>query len=226
MTYPFRQAACYTKGRRKNIDTVVIHFTASGTLRGTKSWFENPNSKCSAHYVIGRDGTILQMVRESDTAWHVRGHNSNSIGIELVNWGNLDLIDGIYRCWPDRWRRIYEVANFGQPKRIDDWWWAPYPQVQIDACVKLVQEIRTRYGIPKNQIMAHSFLDPERKLDPGPLFPMNELRDMSDPKLDVLPYEAYTKDPTPEDYANKDTDRSDDKTSWVERILEYFRARR
>jgi N-acetylmuramoyl-L-alanine amidase len=46
---------------------LVLHGTAGG---GTIEWFQNPTSKVSAHYVVGQDGSVTQMVSEDDTAWH------------------------------------------------------------------------------------------------------------------------------------------------------------
>ncbi|AFY61795.1 N-acetylmuramoyl-L-alanine amidase [Synechococcus sp. PCC 6312] len=64
------------------ITSIVVHYTTSRNINGTISWFKNPISKVSAHYIIGQDGKIVQMVRDSDKAWHCFGFNSNSIGIE------------------------------------------------------------------------------------------------------------------------------------------------
>jgi hypothetical protein len=80
----YRQARFYTRGRSRAIDTIVIH-TTEGRYNGAISWFRDPNNqyKTSAHYVIqSSDGEITQMVKESDTAHHVRNYNSRSIGIE------------------------------------------------------------------------------------------------------------------------------------------------
>lgn len=61
---------------------IVLHAT-DGTYVGTRSWFRNPLAKASSHYVIrARDGEITQMVAEADTAFHARGSNRGSIGIE------------------------------------------------------------------------------------------------------------------------------------------------
>ena len=70
------------------INNVIIH-DAEGTYSGTISWFKNPDSGVSAHYVIrSSDGQITQMVREKDIAWHARTFNSSSIGIEHEGYAN------------------------------------------------------------------------------------------------------------------------------------------
>lgn len=66
------------------VDTVVIH-DIEGPAVGAVSWFQNPQSKVSAHYVVDAvEGTVWQQVLEHDIAWHAGNWNINtrSIGIE------------------------------------------------------------------------------------------------------------------------------------------------
>lgn len=65
------------------IRRVVFHYTTSRSLEGTVSWFLNPKSQVSAHYTVGRDGRIVQMVKDEAKAWHAGGANTDSIGIEF-----------------------------------------------------------------------------------------------------------------------------------------------
>ena len=68
------------------IDRIVIH-TTQGSYSGAISWFQNPDSDVSAHYVIrSSDGEITQMVQEANRGWHVGTWNSRSIGIEHEGW--------------------------------------------------------------------------------------------------------------------------------------------
>ncbi|MEW2490407.1 peptidoglycan-binding protein [Streptomyces sp. NPDC048411] len=72
----------FTKGRSAPINKVIIHVT-QGSYSGSISWFQDPTSEVSAHYVIrSSDGQITQMVRNSDTAYHARGANAWALGIE------------------------------------------------------------------------------------------------------------------------------------------------
>jgi hypothetical protein len=72
----------YSAGRSAAINLVVIHVT-QGSYAGTVSWFQNPSSGVSAHYVVrSSDGEITQMVRDGDTAYHARSANSRALGIE------------------------------------------------------------------------------------------------------------------------------------------------
>jgi N-acetyl-anhydromuramyl-L-alanine amidase AmpD len=71
-----------TTGR--TIRRIVIHITDAARIGSTIAWFRDPTSERSAHHVIGQDGEVVQMVRHDDVAWHARGANSDSIGIEHV----------------------------------------------------------------------------------------------------------------------------------------------
>ncbi|MFF2010967.1 N-acetylmuramoyl-L-alanine amidase [Streptomyces sp. NPDC058195] len=72
----------YDTGRSTTIRAIVIHVT-EGLYAGTVSWFQDPVSQTSAHYVVrSSDGEVTQMVRDSDTAWHARSGNPYSVGIE------------------------------------------------------------------------------------------------------------------------------------------------
>ncbi len=72
----------YTASRSAAVSAVAIH-TTQGSYAGTISWFKNPAAQVSAHYVIrSSDGQVTQMVRNAHTAWHVRSHNSYTLGVE------------------------------------------------------------------------------------------------------------------------------------------------
>jgi len=124
-----------------NITTIVVHATANSTLIGVLSWFQNPTAYVSAHYVIGKDGRIVQMVKGEDRAWHagksewrgVPNVNDYGLGIELVN------------------------LNDGQD---------PYPEAQYQSLVKLCQALVHKYNISMEDIVGHYQISPGRKTDP------------------------------------------------------------
>ncbi|HEY3058157.1 MAG TPA: N-acetylmuramoyl-L-alanine amidase, partial [Chloroflexota bacterium] len=86
----FVQARFYRTPRAaRTISRVVIHITDGGAnINGTIAWFRNPVDsdgkirQVSAHYVVGRDGEVVQMVRHTDVAFHAHHANADSIGIE------------------------------------------------------------------------------------------------------------------------------------------------
>ena len=81
-------------------DFVVIHHTGSKTLEDAQRILTTPLRKVSAHYLISRDGAIIQLVGENARAWHagkswwggLTDLNSASIGIELDNAGKLERV--------------------------------------------------------------------------------------------------------------------------------------
>ena len=138
-------------GRRQPV-IIVLHYTqqdsaqqALDTLRS-----ENWHGPVSAHYLVGDDGRIYQLVADLDRSWHagvgrwgpITDLNDVSIGIELDN-------DGV----------------------------EPYTDQQFDALVALLGDLTTRLGIDPRQVIGHSDLAPTRKIDPGPRFPWQRLHD-------------------------------------------------
>ncbi|MDQ1288336.1 MAG: hypothetical protein QG622_1901, partial [Actinomycetota bacterium] len=75
----------FTAGRAGTaVDRIVIHITDAPTTSSTVSHFTRADADSSAHYLVGQDGEVIQFVSEDDTAWHARGVNRRSIGIEHV----------------------------------------------------------------------------------------------------------------------------------------------
>jgi len=86
----FIQSPNFSSRNGAAIDMIVMHFTDSPTAQAAINWFLNPASQVSAHYIVDRDGSIYQMVSDSDNAWHAKAANRTSIGIEHVSmpgWG-------------------------------------------------------------------------------------------------------------------------------------------
>jgi N-acetyl-anhydromuramyl-L-alanine amidase AmpD len=74
----------HTAGREGNtVELIVDHWTVV-MFEGAIRRFKDPASRLSAHYVIGQDGRVAQLVGEDDTAYHAGKYDVNlrSIGIE------------------------------------------------------------------------------------------------------------------------------------------------
>jgi len=75
----------FTKAHRtlQSIDKIVIHVT-EGNFWGSVRWLKSPRAHASSHYVVARNGRIVQLVHLSDIAWHAGhwGTNEHSVGIE------------------------------------------------------------------------------------------------------------------------------------------------
>jgi N-acetyl-anhydromuramyl-L-alanine amidase AmpD len=82
-----RGEGSYTKANRapQAIKCIVIHVTEGG-FDGSVHVLTGGRSHASAHYVVSRDGRIMQLVHQSDIAWHAGNMavNKESVGIEHV----------------------------------------------------------------------------------------------------------------------------------------------
>ncbi len=149
------------QGADQRIRFLVIHYTAEDFHTALNTLTDE---HVSAHYLIPAkppqvDGRPVawQLVPESMRAWHAgisewRGRNNlndTSIGIELENKGYTNRMLE---------RRFY-----------------PFPATQIALLTSLSQDIVKRYQIEPEDVVAHSDIAPQRKEDPGPLFPWQQL---------------------------------------------------
>lgn len=137
------------------VSCLILHYTGMKTGDAALARMTDAEAKVSAHYMVEEDGEIFQLVDEDKRAWHAgvsewQGEsniNSNSIGIEIVNRGH---------DWPN-----------------EDGSLADFPDVQINAVIALCKAIIGRHG-PLN-ILGHSDIAPDRKIDPGEKFPWQGL---------------------------------------------------
>lgn len=74
----------YTPGRAARLRAVVLHHNA-GNLTTEDCWRVWQTREASAHYQVEANGTIGQLVRDRDTAWHAGSANPYTIGIEHAN---------------------------------------------------------------------------------------------------------------------------------------------
>ena len=67
-----------TNRTAKTIDAIVIHDT-EGRFLGSVRTLQNPRVDGSAHFVVSRDGQIVQLVPVTDVAWHAGIHSDSSM---------------------------------------------------------------------------------------------------------------------------------------------------
>ena len=162
---------------------LIIHYTGSTTLASALSWFQNPEARASAHLVIDRDGSVVQMVEFNRRAWHagkstwgnLDGLNRYSIGIELVNAGKLKKnASGQWISWSNELISASDVTIAKHRDETIEAGWHEYPEAQIESTVKICALLNDVYQFA--DILGHDDVSPGRKVDPGPLFPMNNFR--------------------------------------------------
>lgn len=134
---------------------VILHYTEGDFPRALDVL---TNGSVSSHYLVSdHPAAIYQLVDESRRAWHAGTSawkhdaqlNASSIGIELVNPGYRDMPQG----------RVY----------------FPYPPEQVDLLIALLKQIVARHQVEPDRILGHNEIAPQRKSDPGPLFPWERL---------------------------------------------------
>jgi N-acetylmuramoyl-L-alanine amidase len=160
-------------------DLIVLHYTAGGTLAGAVQTLRDPASQASAHLVVDRDGSVVQLVPFDTVAWHagksswqgVEGCNARSLGIEQVNWGPLHGGAGHWLSWCGAM-----VPDAEAVRTPDGSYWHDWPEAQLARTVALCQMLCTEFRI--QAIVGHSevALPVGRKQDPGPAFPMRRVR--------------------------------------------------
>lgn len=165
-------SAIHYDNRKPNY--VIIHHTSQNSTSQTVRTFQLSHTKVSSHYVIGRDGQVIQMLNDYERAWHagkskwgsVTDMNSASIGIELDNNGR-----------------------------------DPFPESQIDALIILLDTLKSKYLIPQINFIGHADISPTRKDDPNVNFPWKRLAErgfgiwynedfLAEPPLNFNPVDA------------------------------------
>lgn len=170
------------RGGKLEPEYLVMHYTAGKSLQESVDWLARPESKASAHVVIGRDGTIVQQVPFDTVAWHAGastwegrvGLNRWSIGIELDNAGRLTRHGARWKSWFGKLYNAGDVIEATHRNESEPAGWHEYTQVQIDAALNLAIMLVEQYGL--RDVIGHEDIAPGRKSDPGPAFPMASFR--------------------------------------------------
>jgi N-acetylmuramoyl-L-alanine amidase len=133
-------------------DTLILHYTGMPTGEAALARLRDPEAKVSAHYLVEEDGRVFQLVPEERRAWHAGV--SFWKGDRNLNGTSIGI----------------EIVNPGH-----EFGYRPFPEPQIDAVIELVADIRSRWRIDDGRIVGHSDVAPDRKDDPGELFPWKRL---------------------------------------------------
>ena len=137
---------------RKKIKFIIIHYTGMKNESDAIERLQNPKSKVSSHYLIKKNGEILNLIPDLYEAWHAgvsswknfRSLNKNSIGVEISNPGHQHG----YRSFSSK---------------------------QILSLQRLLKYLIKKYKINNKFVLGHSDISPNRKKDPGEKFPWKKL---------------------------------------------------
>lgn len=134
------------------LDMLILHYTGMDSGAAALARLRDPLSEVSAHYLVFEDGGTVQMVPEARRAWHAGAGAWK--GETDVNSRSIGI----------------EIVNPGHAGGLP-----PYPEAQIEAVIALARDILGRWPIPPERVLAHSDVAPERKEDPGEIFPWDRL---------------------------------------------------
>lgn len=135
----------------EEVSLIVLHHTGSASVVSDLATLRSSSSRVSAHFLLDRDGTIYELVNESESAWHAgksnfRGRsnvNRYSIGIELCNLG-----DGV----------------------------EPFTEQQYVSLERLLRYLVAKHGIASDHLVGHRDVSPGRKIDPADNFDWDRVR--------------------------------------------------
>ena len=176
---PLRFVNVYSENQSGRVSYIILHYTSVDFAESLYLLTERTERPVSSHYLVPENGdpsyprrnlAVYRLVDEDHRAWHAgRGYwrgitdlNSRSIGIEIVNRADCNAVgpEGV----------LDDPATHCE--------FPTYDPEQIDLVIELIQDILRRHpSIDADDILAHSDISFNRKLDPGPTFPWRRLYD-------------------------------------------------
>ena len=148
------------------IKYIILHHTEMNSAKAALDWLCNPESEVSSHYLIEKSGVVHQLVADEHKAWHAG----------VSHWQGYDNLND--------WSIGIELDNIGYQGGLE-----PFPEVQMVSLIELLQLLCKRYDIPRENVVGHADIAPNRKRDPSELFDWKLLHDQGFglwPKGDVI----------------------------------------
>jgi len=152
MKIKFFPSPNFTEKKRRLIKYVIIHYTGMKTAQASIRRLKNKKYKVSSHYLIDNSGNIVQMVKDKDIAWHA--------GVSYWD-GKMNLNNNSIGI---------ELQNKGHEFGYEN-----FRASQISSLINLINLLKQKYNISDALILGHSDIAPDRKIDPGFLFPWMQL---------------------------------------------------
>jgi N-acetylmuramoyl-L-alanine amidase len=136
------------------VDILVLHYTELPLQESLDILCDSAREhRVSSHYVLAEGGTVYRLVAEDRTAWHAG--RSWWRGREALNATSIGI----------------EIVNLHGDRH-------DYPPDQIAALIALCKGILARHpAIEPRNVVGHSDIAPQRKVDPGRRFPWKVLAD-------------------------------------------------
>lgn len=158
---------CYFKEIFKKTQ-ICLHHTISGDgVNGDISTWENDDAVVGTAFIIDRAGTPWQLFSSKYWAWHLgvgkKQLDSQSIGIELDNWGWLIPGDGTVKKFGDKQKEVLTQSGkyytyYGNAVAVPLQYYAngfrgynyyeKYSESQLRTAGELILYWKMKYGIP------------------------------------------------------------------------------
>ena len=167
----------YSRGRRGQMPGLITLHIAEGSYNGTCSWFLNPRSGVSSHYVISKKGEVTKCVNIEDTAYvngttldpsdsRYHGNSDNPIVKARKLNANLYTVGIEFEGYYDKAKKTCEMT-----------------EEQVSAAVKviahIVKESKEKFGndipIDSTRICGHCDVAPKWKPFCGKGFPYDRI---------------------------------------------------
>lgn len=182
-------------------DTIILHATGSADLDSALKKYVDPSSKEAPHLLVDIDGSVIQFVPFNVVAWHAgksrfrqrSGLNQYAIGIELVNSLGLERSGDTYIAATGETYDGSAVVEAEHPNAsafpdndsAQRNYWHRYTEEQVETVREIGMLLVETYGI--TTILGHEEVSPDRVADPGPAFPLGELRGELAPQMGEVP---------------------------------------
>jgi N-acetylmuramoyl-L-alanine amidase len=138
----------YDERRYRKIKYIIIHYTGMASSQASLRRLRDKKSKVSCHYFIDTNGLLSRLVDDKNIAWHAG----------ISSWNNDKMLNknsiGI------------EIQNKGEPTNYER-----FKSKQIKILIELILYLKSKYKVKDYNILGHSDISPDRKTDPGYLFP-------------------------------------------------------
>ena len=140
------------KRKKKLIKFIIIHYTGMSKETDAINRLRDSESKVSSHYFIKNNGQILTLVPDLYEAWHAGKSSWKSF--KFMNKHSIGV----------------EISNPGHTNQYKS-----FSKKQISSLKKLLKSLIVKYNIKLENLLGHSDIAPNRKMDPGEKFPWKEL---------------------------------------------------